>query len=87
MRTMKAMLKVTAASLALLFALGGVAGAGTQLRTRDRDKLRDGSCQIAASQYRYQERSRLRDGSRRIGGDQLRQQLRDRLRDGSCRLG
>lgn len=82
---MKTMLKVTAASLALLFALSGVAGAGAQLRARDRDQLRDGSCQVAASQYRYRERARMRDGSR-LGGDQLRQQLRDRLRDGSCRL-
>jgi|GEM_PF-4429423 len=80
---MKTMLKVTAAGLALLFAMSGVAGAGTQLRTRD--QLRDGSCQVAASQYRYRERARMRDGSR-LGGDQLREQLRDRLRDGSCRL-
>jgi len=41
----------------------GVAAAGDQLRTQDRDRLKDGSCQVAGIQLRTQDRDRLKDAS------------------------
>lgn len=87
---MKSSIKLLGATLALVMATGGVAVAGTQLKTQTRDQLRDGSC---ISQLRT--RDQLRDGScvakaqKRVrkqvrDGSGTKAQKRDRLRDGSC---
>lgn len=57
---------------------------GDVLRTRDRDRLQDGSC-TAAIQLKTQDQTqdRLKDGSC-TAAIQLKTQDRDRLMDGSC---
>ena len=67
--------------------------AGQQSQLRDRDQLRDGSCDHQAStvqastvQTADQTRTRARDGScdHQASAVQAASQMRDRARDGSC---
>jgi len=60
--------------------------AGVMLQTRDRDRLRDGSCQTAKLQTRDRDRDRLRDGSCQTAKLQTRDRDRDQLKDGSCNV-
>jgi hypothetical protein len=61
---------------ALLLGGAGVASAGDKIQTRDRDQLRDGSCQVAAA--KTQNKDRLRDDSCTVAGDQLKSRTRTR---------
>jgi hypothetical protein len=63
-------------------ALAACTGVMLQTRDRDRDQLKDGSCQTAKLQTR--DRDRLRDGSCQTARLQTRDRDRDQLKDGSC---
>ncbi len=65
-------------------ALATCAGIMLQTRDRDRDQLKDGSCQTAKLQIR--DRDRLRDGSCQTAKLQTRDRDRDQLKDGSCNV-
>jgi hypothetical protein len=75
---MRKVWKSLALGLVVVFALAGTAMGADQVR--DRDRLKDGSCQVAAGQIR----DRLKDGSCQVAGDLLR--TRDRAKDGSCQV-
>ncbi len=82
---MRNSIKLVGLTMIMVLALSGTAmAAGTQLRTKTQDRLKDGSC-IAA--LKTKTRDRLKDGTCVAAGDKLRTRSQDRLRDGSCLVG
>lgn len=75
---MRTSLRIGAAAMAMTLALGAGVAAGDALRTRSMDKLKDGSCQVAAVMLQSRTRDRLRDGSCAADSTQTRTRLRSR---------
>jgi hypothetical protein len=71
---------------AILMGGAGTAYAADALRARDRDRLKDGSCQVAAVKTPARDRDRLKDGSCQVGAVKTPVRDRDRLKDGSCQV-
>ncbi|PKQ16655.1 MAG: hypothetical protein CVT67_04495 [Actinobacteria bacterium HGW-Actinobacteria-7] len=81
----KKMMAAVVAGLVSAMLLGGagIASAGGRLQTRDRDQLRDGSCQVSVAKLQTRDRDQLRDGSC-LAVTQSGTQTRARIKANEC---
>jgi hypothetical protein len=78
------MKKLLVFAVAMTFAIPSTALASNQDQTRDRDRLKDGSCKVssACSSDRDRTRLKLKDGSCLLASLQTKDKIR--AKDGSC---